>query len=69
MNWITEFWGSKKWRAVGAAVATVWGGVLGGQATAREAIATTVAAILTGVLGQGLADFGKHRPGAGPPPV
>jgi len=65
MSWLTDFWGSKKWRAVGAAIATVWTGVLTGQAAPREALATTVAAILTGVLGQGLADFGKHRP-AGP---
>ena len=69
MNWITEFCVSKKWRAVGASVVTVWTGVLTGQVSAREAIATTVAALLAGVLGQGLADFGKHRPGAVPPPV
>ena len=52
---------SKKWQAIFGAIATVWIGVLAGQATPREGLIATVVLLLGGVGAQATADAGKSK--------
>ena len=58
---LKDFWASKKWKAVLAAVLTAVGSGLTETMDWKTVVFTVIGSILTGVAFQGVADVGKSK--------